>query len=80
MNYFFQQVVQYSQDLEGEDLHYHVLGLNEYSTEDDMKKAYCKLALLSHPDKNKHPQAYAAFRMITRLRKDWKTYCVIITQ
>ena len=25
---FVQQVVQYSQDLEGEDLHYHVLGLN----------------------------------------------------
>ena len=35
---FFHQVVQYSQDLEGEDLHYHVLGLNESSTEDDMKK------------------------------------------
>ena len=25
---FVQQVVQYSQDLEGEDLHYHVIGLN----------------------------------------------------
>ena len=29
---FFQQVVQYSQDLEVEDLHYHVLCLNESST------------------------------------------------
>ena len=35
---FVQQVVQYYQDLEGEDLHYHVLGLNESSTEDDLKK------------------------------------------
>ena len=36
---FAQKVVQYSQDLEGEYLHYHVLGLNESSTDDDMKKA-----------------------------------------
>ena len=28
------------------------------------KKAYCKLALRSHPGKNKHPQASATFRMI----------------
>ena len=34
---FVQQVVQYSQDLEGEVFHYHVLCLNEYSTEDDLK-------------------------------------------
>ena len=34
---FVQQVVQYYQDLEGENLHYHVLGLNESSTEDEMK-------------------------------------------
>ena len=42
---FFQQVVQYSQYLEGEYLHYHVIFLNESSTEDDLKKAYRKLAL-----------------------------------
>ena len=35
---FVQQVVQYSQDLEGEDFHYHVLCLNESSTEDYTKK------------------------------------------
>ena len=35
---FFQKVVQYSQYLKGEYLHYHVLGLNDSSTEDDMKK------------------------------------------
>ena len=36
---FVQQAVQYSQDLEGEDLHYHVIGLNESSTEDDLKNS-----------------------------------------
>ena len=46
---FFQQVVQYSQEKEGEDLYYHVLGLNESSTEDDTKKTYFKMALQYHP-------------------------------
>ena len=45
-------------------MHYRVLCLNDSSTEDDLKKAYRKLAIRSHPDKNKHPQASAAFRMI----------------
>ena len=45
-------------------MHYHVLGLNESSKEDDMKKAYRKLALQYHPDKNKHPKASAMLRMI----------------
>ena len=49
---FIQRVVQYSQEAEGDELHYHVLGLNESSTEDDMKKAYCYLARQFHPDKN----------------------------
>ena len=34
---FVQQVFQYSQEKEGDCLHYHVLGLNYSSTEDDMK-------------------------------------------
>ena len=50
--------------MEGEVLHYHVPCLNEFSTEDDLKKAYRKLALRSHPGENKHPQASAAFCMI----------------
>ena len=37
-------------------MHYHVLGLNESSTEDDTKKAYCNLASRFHPEKNKHSQ------------------------
>ena len=32
-----QQFVQYAQSLEGEVLYYHILGLNEYSTKDDLK-------------------------------------------
>ena len=63
MNYF-QQVVEYSKYLEGEDLHYHVLGLNESSTEYYMKKSYRKMALQSHPDKNKQPQDSDVMRMI----------------
>ena len=34
---FIQQVVKYSQEEEGDELHYHVLDLNESSTEDDKK-------------------------------------------
>ena len=33
------KVFQYSRDLESEDLYYRVLGLNESSTEDDMKRS-----------------------------------------
>ena len=50
--------------MEGEVLQYNVLCLNESSTEDDLKKANRKLALRSHPEKNKHTQASANFRMI----------------
>ena len=66
---FVQQVVQYSQDLEGEDLHYHVIGLNQYSTEDYIKKSYSKLALQYHPGKNKYPQASSVMRMINEAKK-----------
>ena len=38
-NLFIQQVLQYSQEKKSDELHYHVLGLNESSTEDDMKKS-----------------------------------------
>ena len=54
---------------EGDDLHYRVLGLNESSTEDDTKKSYQKLALRSHTDKNKHPQASAVMRMINEAKQ-----------
>ena len=34
---FIQEVLQYSQEEKCDELHYHVIGLNESSTEDDMK-------------------------------------------
>ena len=36
-------ILQYSQEAKGDELHYLVLGLNESSTEDDMKKVYSSL-------------------------------------
>ena len=50
-------------------MHYNVLCLNEYSTEDYLKKAYRKLALRSHPEKNKHPQDSAVMRMINEAKE-----------
>ena len=51
-------------------MYYHVLGLNESSTEDDTKKSYQKLALRSHTDKNKHPQASAVMRMLNEANEE----------
>ena len=42
---FIQQVLQYYQEEKGDELYYHVLGLNDFSTEDDMKKYFRSLAL-----------------------------------
>ena len=44
-NLFIQPVLQYNQENESDELHYHVLGSNESSIEDNMKKSYCYLDL-----------------------------------
>ena len=49
-------------------MHYHVLGLNESSTEDYMKKSYRKLARQFHPDKNKHSQFSDVMQMINKAK------------
>ena len=50
-------------------MNYLVIGLNESSTEYDMKKAHRCLALRFHPDKNQHSQASDVMKMINESKE-----------
>ncbi|UOQ53514.1 J domain-containing protein [Hymenobacter cellulosivorans] len=44
--------------------HYHTLGVDEQATPDDIRRAYRRLVLLTHPDRTTDPAAHGRFLLI----------------
>eukprot|EP00992_Anisonema_acinus_P012814 TRINITY_DN8368_c0_g1_i1.p1 TRINITY_DN8368_c0_g1~~TRINITY_DN8368_c0_g1_i1.p1 ORF type:complete len:276 (+),score=65.29 TRINITY_DN8368_c0_g1_i1:62-889(+) len=44
--------------------YYDTLGVSRTATEDEIKRAYRKLAVVTHPDKNSNPRAEEAFKVV----------------
>ena len=51
-------------------MYYHIISLNESATEYDTKKYYCKLALIFHPNKNKHSRDSPHFCLIQEAEQE----------
>jgi len=57
--------VRLCKEIMGKKDYYDILGVKKESTDDEIKKAYRKLALKLHPDKNRAPHSTEAFKKVS---------------
>ena len=65
-----EEVIQCSQDVAGDELIFLVLGLNESSTEEDIKKSNRYLARRFRPDKTQHLNSTDLMQMINKAKEE----------